>query len=67
MGAIDYLDYYPMELPSGKYKLYMPTSKRVIPPGEQPIDGKGIYPDIQIADSELDWANYVHQYYKNQR
>ena len=63
MGAVDYLDYYKMEILQGKYKLYIPTSKRQIPEGESQIDGKGIYPQVPISDTESDWIHFVMRYY----
>lgn len=64
MGAVDYLDYYPIELPSQKYQLYMPTTKRVISPEGKKLDGIGIYPDITISDGEKDWVDFVKRYYE---
>jgi C-terminal processing protease CtpA/Prc len=63
MGAVDYLDFYPLEAPSGKYRLYIPTTKRTLTKAELPIDGKGIYPDVPIADSVKDWIGFVQTYY----
>ncbi|WP_118976572.1 S41 family peptidase [Taibaiella koreensis] len=64
MGAIDYLNFYPQNTPSGKYKLYIATTRRNIPPGESRLDGKGIEPDVQISDSETDWVDFVKRYYE---
>lgn len=64
MGAIDYLNYYPHTFPSGKYDLFIATTRRTIPIGEKKLDGIGIYPDIQIDDSEQDWIQYVKHYYE---
>ena len=63
MGAVDHLDFYRMDMPSGKYKFYMPTSKRYIPKGEGKLDGKGIYPQVRISDTEPDWIRFVMRYY----
>lgn len=64
MGAIDQLNYFPIPLPSGKYRLMMATGKRKIPPGGAPIDGRGIYPDVPISDAEPDWIQFVKTYYE---
>jgi C-terminal processing protease CtpA/Prc len=61
-GAVDYLDYYPVALPSGKYLLYIPATRRVIPKGEQAIDGKGIRPDVPIGDNTSDWVEFTKNY-----
>ena len=63
-GAVDYLDVYSEDVPSGKYKLYIPTSKRYIPQNEQSIDGVGIYPQVPISDIEPDWIQFVMRYYE---
>jgi hypothetical protein len=63
-GTIDYLDIAPQYLPSGKYQLYIPASKRQIPKGGKKLDGIGIYPDVSISDSEVDWVEFVKQYYE---
>ncbi|MCX2429856.1 S41 family peptidase [Pedobacter sp. GR22-10] len=64
MGAIDYLNFYAQDLPSGKYKLYIATSRRIIPAGQNKLDGTGIYPDVPIADTEKDWIDFVKKYYE---
>jgi hypothetical protein len=64
MGAIDQLNYFPIELPSKKYKLLMATGKRKIPPGGSAIDGKGIYPDVPLSDHITDWIDFVKTYYE---
>jgi hypothetical protein len=64
MGAVDYLDYYPIDLPSKKYQLKIASTKRIIPPGESNLDYKGIYPDIQISDAEKNWVDFVKAYYE---
>jgi hypothetical protein len=61
-GAVDYLDYFPVALPSGKYLLYIPATRRVIPKGEQAIDGKGIRPDVPIGDNTFDWVEFTKNY-----
>lgn len=63
MGAVDYYDFYPVNLPSGKYKLYIATAKRKIPAGGTKLDGKGIQPHVKINDSEPDWVDFVKRYY----
>lgn len=64
MGAIDYLDFYPITLPSGKYKIYIATTRRNIPPGESKLDGIGIVPDVKIGDEEPNWPDFVKRYYE---
>ncbi len=64
MGAVDGLSYFPIGLPSGKYKLLMATGRRIIPPGGGPIDGVGIYPDVSINDNVADWIAFVKAYYE---
>ncbi len=64
MGAIDQLNYFPITLPSGRYRLMMATGKRKIPPGGTPIDGTGIYPDVPISDAVPDWVEFVKTYYE---
>lgn len=64
MGAVDYMDFYPLSLPSGKYQLLMPISRREIPKGGEKLDKKGIRPDVFISDSEKDWVEFVKQYYE---
>ena len=65
MGAADYLDFSPTYLPSGKYKLYIATSKRLITDTGPKIDGVGIYPNIPIPDNVQDWQEFVVKYYEN--
>lgn len=67
LGAVDYLDNFAVELPSQKYTLDIASSKREIPKGQSKIDGKGIMPDISIAESVEDWVSYVVRYYKNNK
>lgn len=62
-GAIDYLNGITMETPSGKYLFTLATAKRNVAPGEKPLDGKGINPDISIPDSVPDWVLFVNDYY----
>jgi hypothetical protein len=62
-GGIDYLDAYPIELPSKKYILNLATVKRFIAPGQTALDGKGIQPDVKIPDSCNDWPQFVKAYY----
>ena len=64
MGAIDYLNFYPQATPSGKYKLYIATLRRDIPPGGSKLDGKGIEPDVPISDATPDWVDFVNHYYE---
>jgi len=64
MGAIDYLDYYPVNLPSGKYQLYIASTKRIIPKGGKKLDGIGFQPKVKINDSVKDWVEFVKQYYE---
>jgi hypothetical protein len=67
MGVVDYLSNFTVELPSKKYRLMIPASKRVIPNGQFKIDGVGIYPDVPISDSTNDWVNFVQKYYLEER
>jgi hypothetical protein len=64
MGAVDYLDYYPIDLPSKKYQLKIAATKRIIPPGGSNLDYKGIYPDVPISDEEKNWVDFVKAYYE---
>lgn len=64
MGAIDYLDFYPLNTPSKKYSLYVASTKRVIPPGGKKYDGVGIYPDVTIPDYVADWQQFVVDNYR---
>lgn len=64
MGAVDYLNFTPYNTPSGKYQLYIATSRRVIPRGGTKLDGIGIQPQVQIRDSEPDWVDFVKRYYE---
>lgn len=64
MGAIDYLDYYPLNFPSKKYQLKVATTKRIIPLRGAKLDYKGIYPDVEIKDSVENWVNFVKAYYE---
>lgn len=61
MGAVDYLSFYPTETVSKKYNLYLPTSKRVFNKGGE-IDGKGIYPTVELSDDIPDWVQYVNNF-----
>jgi hypothetical protein len=65
MGAVDYLSNFTIDLPSKKYKLMLPASKRVIPKGGSKIDGIGIYPDVAIPDSIENWVEFVQNYYRD--
>lgn len=62
-GAIDYLDFYPVDMPSKKYTIYIPGSKRVIPPGGKKYDGVGLDPDIPISDTVPDWIDFIKLFY----
>ena len=68
-GVLDYSNITPIELPSGKYNLWLPaTRSRRLP--ENPIDNIGIAPDVYIplkATEQLynrldDWVYYVKNY-----
>jgi len=63
-GAVDYLDFYPVETPSKRYTIYIPGSKRVIPPGGKPYDGTGIAPDVVIAENTPDWIDFINKFYE---
>jgi hypothetical protein len=64
MGAVDYLDYYPINLPSKKYQLKIAATKRIIPIEGSKLDYKGIYPNVKIQDSEKNWVDFVKTYYE---
>lgn len=64
MGAVDYLDLYLVQSPTKKYKMYIPTTRRIIPPGQSKLDGVGITPNIKISDTVPDWIEYVKDYYE---
>ena len=64
MGAVDFLDFYPIAAPSGKYRLFMPITKRAAFDKNVQLDGKGIAPDIEIKDSTANWVDYVRNYYE---
>ncbi|WP_282126889.1 S41 family peptidase [Marinifilum flexuosum] len=68
-GVLDYSNITPKELPSGKYKLWLPaTRSRRLP--DHPIDNIGIAPDIhipleptlQLFDRLDDWVYFVKNY-----
>lgn len=63
-GAVDYLDFYPIETPKNKFSLYLATSKRNFPPGEE-IDGKGICPDVYLDDNNNDWIKTITHHYES--
>jgi hypothetical protein len=63
-GAVDYLDFYPVETPSKRYTIYIPGSKRVIPHGGKPYDGRGIEPDTFITEDTVDWIDFVNKFYE---
>lgn len=63
-GAVDYLNFSPMDTPSGKYQLYIAASRRNIPPGGTKLDGIGIQPHVPISDRESDWVDFVKRYYE---
>lgn len=65
MGAIDYLDYYPLTSPSGRYKIYIATTRRKLPEGGKRLDSIGIQPNTFIDDSESNWVEVVKRYYEN--
>ncbi len=65
MGAIDYLDFYPLTSPSGRYKLYIATTRRKISEGGRRLDSTGIQPDTFIDDSNSNWVEVVKRYYEN--
>lgn len=62
-GAIDYLNGITLETPSGKYLFTIATARRNVAPGEKPLDGRGISPDIPISDGVPDWVQFVNNYY----
>lgn len=61
-GAIDYLDFFGLKTPNEKYRLYIASTRRNMPAGEE-LDGIGIYPDVNISDNEPDWIDFVKKYY----
>lgn len=63
-GAVDYLDFYSIETPSKRFSIYMPGTKRVIPPGGKKYDGIGIEPDIPIKENTPDWIDFVKKFYE---
>lgn len=72
-GVYDYSNITPKELPSGKYKLWLPaTRSRRLP--DHPIDNIGIAPDIhipleptlQLFDRLDDWVYFVKNYLEYQ-
>lgn len=68
-GAVDYLDALSLVLPSGRYTLFMATTRRVpaaAGPGREKLDGRGIQPDVVIPESEPDWLTFVKRYYEKQ-
>ena len=68
-GVLDYSNITPKELPSGKYKLWLPATRSKRLP-ENPIDNIGIAPDvyipleptIQLFDRLDDWVYFVKNY-----
>ncbi|MFA6059246.1 MAG: S41 family peptidase [Taibaiella sp.] len=64
MGAVDFLDYYALNLPSNKYQLKVATTRRIIPSGKEKLDYKGIYPNIKIPDTNNNWVDFVRHYYE---
>jgi len=64
IGALDYLSFYTIDCPSGKYHLYMPLTKRYITCKHDKLDGIGIRPDLVISDTVKDWVEYVRNYYE---
>jgi len=68
-GVLDYSNITPIELPSGKYNLWLPaTRSRRLP--ENPIDNIGIAPDVyiplkptlQLFDRLDNWVYFVMNY-----
>ncbi len=64
---VDFLDAYPIELPSKKYILNLATVKRYIAPGEPKIEGSGIQPDVIIPATAKDWPEFVKAYYEKHK
>jgi hypothetical protein len=65
-GAVDYLDALRISLPSGKYSLFMATTKRVKTTGngQGAFDNTGIPPDVPIPDQVADWVTFVKGFYE---
>lgn len=64
-GALDYLNASSTHTPSGKYLMFMATSRRNPPVGGRKLDGIGIRPQVRISDREKDWVDFVKRYYEN--
>jgi hypothetical protein len=70
-GVLDYSNITPKELPSGKYKLWLPATRSGRLP-ENPIDNIGIAPDIyipleptlQLFDRLDAWVYFVRNYFE---
>jgi C-terminal processing protease CtpA/Prc len=62
-GAVDHLDSYYFDTPSGKYSIFMPTVIRIPKKGQHSLDKTGIIPDVLLND-KIDWIQYVKKYYK---
>jgi hypothetical protein len=63
-GVVDYLvtvDSLPVA--AGKYRIYIPISKRILTEKEPSYDGVGIKPDVEIGDDVADWVAFVRKYY----
>lgn len=58
MGAIDYLDVASTPMPCQLYTLRYATSRTNRLP-EEPLDNKGIEPDVEIPDNVVDWVEFV--------
>ncbi len=63
-GAVDRLDAFQKDLPSGRYRLFIATSRRVLRKGEKHYDNTGILPDVPIPSSVQDWVAFVKAYYE---
>lgn len=64
-GAVDYLDAISLDVPSKRFALLVATSKREIKIDGSRYDGRGIQPDVAIADTIVDWVKYVKDYYED--
>ncbi|TWI81061.1 peptidase S41-like protein [Chitinophaga japonensis] len=62
MGAIDYLDIATTKMPCNLYSLRYATSRTNRLPKE-PLDNKGIQPDVEIPDNVVDWVEFVRTKY----
>jgi hypothetical protein len=63
-GALDYLNFMRVKLPSNRFSFRIATVKRITNKVRPKFDNIGLIPDIEITDNVSDWVEFVKEYYE---